>query len=92
MSAPTDDAVLTLPARVDAAASAALYRAWHPRVRALAAIDMAAVEAIDSAGVALVRQLLAEATHARTRAPLLHNATPGYLQICRAHRLAADGE
>lgn len=92
MSIPTEDAVLQLPARVDADAAATLYRAWHPRVRALAAIDMAAVESIDSAGVALVRQLLAEAGAARPGAPLLHNATPGYLQICRAHRLATDGE
>ena len=83
---------LVLPARVDAAAATALYRSWHRRLADLSAIDMAAVQAIDSAGVALVRQLRAEAAAARGRPPLLHNIAPGYLQICRAHRLPADGD
>jgi len=88
----TDAAVLRLPARVDAAVAASLYRHWHRRAASVGAIDMADVQSIDSAGVALVRQLRAEAAAARGRPPMLHNPTSGYLQICRAHRLAADGE
>lgn len=87
----SSDATLRLPARVDAGVAAALYRQWHGRAAALAAIDLAAVASIDSAGVALVRQLRQEAAAARGTPPLLHNPPPGYLQVCRAHRLA-DGE
>jgi len=83
--------VLRLPERVDADAAATLYRLWHPRAAQLEAIDLGAVRAIDSAGVALVRQLRTEAAAARGQPPMLHNPTSGYLQICRAHRLAADG-
>ena len=88
----SEDATLALPARVDAAAAADLYRQWRPRLRTLAAIDIKAVESIDSAGVALVQQLRQEAAAARGAPPLLHNTVPGYLQICRAHRLPADGD
>jgi ABC-type transporter Mla MlaB component len=89
---PPSEATLVLPARLDAATAAALYRDWQPRVGQLAVIDMAAVASIDSAGVALVRQLRADAAAARGTPPLLHNPPPGYLQVCRAHRLAADGD
>lgn len=86
----SSEATLVLPPRVDAAVAAALYRDWHPRVASLAAIDLAAVSSIDSAGVALVRQLGAEAAAARGHPPVLHNPPPAYHQVCRAHRLDGD--
>jgi len=89
---PPSEATLALPPRVDAAVAAALYREWQPRAGSLAVIDLSAVASIDSAGVALVRQLREEAAAARGRPPLLHNPPPGYLQVCRAHRLAPDGD
>lgn len=91
MSPPTESR-LVLPARVGAAEAAQLYREWHRRVGGLEVIDLGAVESIDSAGVALVQQLRAEAAAARGGPPLLHNPSQGYLQVCRAHRLAADGD
>lgn len=82
---------LQLPARVDAAVAAALYRQWRARSGALQAIDMQAVRAIDSAGVALVHQLQADALRAHgTHVQLLH-ASDAYRQVCRAHRLQAEG-
>lgn len=91
MSPSSEAATLALPARVDAAVAATLYRQWRGRVAQLAVIDLGAVSAIDSAGVALVQRLRAEAAAARGAPPLLHNPTPGYLQVCRAHRLADGG-
>jgi ABC-type transporter Mla MlaB component len=82
-------ATLTLPAQLDAAAAAALYRAWAPRAATLAAIDFGPVQALDSAGVALVRALGADATRAGVAAPRLLAVPPRYRQLCLAHRVPA---
>ena len=87
MPAAEADATLALPARVDAAAAAALYRTWAPRAAALAAIDFAAVTGIDSAGVALVRALALQAQSRRGAPPRLLAPPPRYCQLCLAHRV-----
>lgn len=87
MSVAEPDATLVLPARVDAGAAAALHRVWAPRVATLAAIDFAAVTDLDSAGVALVRALAAQARARRGAPPRLLAPPPRYAQLCLAHRV-----
>jgi anti-anti-sigma regulatory factor len=89
VSAAEPDATLVLPPRVDASAAAALHRAWSPRAATLAAIDFAAVTSLDSAGVALVRALAAQARARRGAPPRLLSPPPRYAQLCLAHRLEA---
>lgn len=91
MPAASTDQVLRLPARVDAAVAAALYREWAPRVAALAAIDFAQVTAIDSAGVALVRALHAQSLRAGATPPRLEQVPARYSKLCLAHRLEGEG-
>ena len=69
---PTEAAV-ALPARLDAAAVAAVFRAAKPG----AALDFAAVRELDSSAVALVQALRAEA----------RNVPERYRQLLEAHRL-----
>lgn len=91
-SPPTEpNGVLRLPARVDATVAAALYRDWAPRAATLVAIDFAQVTAIDSAGVALVRALAAQAQRAGASSPRLESVTARYTELCLAHRLEAEG-
>lgn len=87
MPAAEAGATLALPARVDAAAAAALYRLWAPRAATLDAIDFAAVSSIDSAGVALVRALALQAVARRGAPPRLLTPPPRYAQLCLAHRI-----
>lgn len=69
---PTETA-LALPERLDAAAVAAAFRAAAPG----AVLDFAAVRAMDSSAVALVRALQAQA----------RNVPERYRQLLEAHRL-----
>jgi ABC-type transporter Mla MlaB component len=79
--------VLRLPDRVDAGTAGALWREWSPRAARIAAIDFAAVSAIDSAGVALVRSLAELARRAGAASPELRATPPRYRQLCLAHRI-----
>lgn len=88
MPAAESEATLALPSRLDAASAAALWRQWAPRAGALAAVDFAAVQSLDSAGVALVRALLVQA-HAAGAAPRLIAPPPRWQQLCLAHRVPA---
>jgi phospholipid transport system transporter-binding protein len=81
------ETTLVLPARVDAAAAAALFPVWAARSATLAAIDFSAVTSIDSAGVALVRALAAQARAGRGTPPRLLATPPRYAQLCLAHRV-----
>jgi ABC-type transporter Mla MlaB component len=82
--------ILALPPRVDAAAAAQLHRAWAARVATLGVIDLAAVQSIDSAGVALVHVLQARA-RAAGRSIALRAVPPRFEQLCLAHRIAVGG-
>jgi ABC-type transporter Mla MlaB component len=78
---------LRLPATLDAASAARCYRDGAARIARLRAIDLTAVQSIDSAGVALVRALQALA-YARHRVELaLHGRPARFDQLCLAHRL-----
>jgi ABC-type transporter Mla MlaB component len=83
------DGVLALPARVDATTVAGLYRDAL-RAPPAAAIDFAAVADVDSAGVALVLELVERARRAGV-ATELRNVPEHYAQLCAAHRVAIDG-
>lgn len=81
-----EDRVLKLPQRVDAARASALYRHWAPRAAGLEAIDLSALESLDSSGVALVHELLARAAESGGQARL-RGSSEAYSQLCRAHRI-----
>lgn len=82
--------VLALPPRLDADAAARLYREWAPRAASLARLDFAAVQQLDSAGVALV-QALQDAARQRGREIELRALPARFEQLCLAHRLALGG-
>lgn len=88
MTAPrTETMVEALPATVDATAAAALYRAWQPRLTRIATFDLAAVNTLDSAGVALLRVVQAE-QRARGGMPAVLRSVPErYRALCLAHRV-----
>jgi ABC-type transporter Mla MlaB component len=81
------DTTLRLPAQVDAASAARIYREWTTRVAQLQQIDFSQVQQIDSPGVALVLAL-----RARRGSDLTLHAVPArFVQLCRAHRVTALG-
>jgi phospholipid transport system transporter-binding protein len=75
---------LTLPSRVDAPAAARLYAQLRGELPGT--IDFAAVQEIDSAGLALVAEL-AERVRQQGRVCTLSNVTPRFAQLCAAHRV-----
>lgn len=81
-----ESATLRIDGELDARSVPALAR----RVRAAAlpaAIDLAAVSAIDSAGVAFLRTLQARAAAAGQGIPALLNVPAHYHQLIAAHRV-----
>lgn len=85
-------AVEALPAVVDAAVAAALWRKWQPRLAQIGAFDLAAVTELDSAGVALLRAMRAAQLSMRGATPAaLRNVPERYRALCVAHRVPVDG-
>lgn len=80
---------LRLPVRVDAAVAARVYREQLPQVARLARIDLAGVESIGSAGLALLLELREAAQRASGNAPVIINAPAHLRALCDAHRVAA---
>lgn len=76
-----------LPAVVDAAAAAALYRAWQPRVAQIVSFDLSDVRSIDSAGVALLRAMQTQRTALGLPPATLLAVPERYRVLCLAHRL-----
>jgi ABC-type transporter Mla MlaB component len=77
---------LVLPANVDAAAVAALWRTLAGA--APASIDFAAVREIDSAGLAFV--VACSGLAAVSAPPKLLNVPERFVQLCRAHRIERE--
>ncbi|HET6604855.1 MAG TPA: STAS domain-containing protein [Xanthomonadaceae bacterium] len=77
---------LRLRGSIDAASAPALLAQWAGRAATLRRIDLSAVTRIDSAGVALVQELLERARAAGGQATLTQ-VPDRYLQVCKAHRI-----
>lgn len=84
------DAVEALPARVDAAVAAQLYRAWRPRMARIRVFDLAAVTELDSAGVALLRAVQAQQRGLGLPTATLRGVPERYRALCLAHRIPAE--
>lgn len=83
---------VSLPACVDAAAAATLWRAWRPRLAQIGVFDLAGVVGLDSAGVALLRAARAAQVAMRGGAAAeLRNVPERYRALCLAHRVSIDG-
>lgn len=80
---------LRLPARVDAAVAARVWREQRPQVATLARIDLADVVSIDSAGLALLLELRDAARAAQGAQPAIVNAPERFRALCDAHRVGA---
>jgi len=68
---------------------------WHEAQRRLGQvqrIDLAAVEQIDSAGVALVEALRDAIRNRSGKEPSLTGLPPRYHALCRAHRIESEGD
>lgn len=89
MSAAGD--IVTLPATVDAAVAASLWRTWRPQLARIGTFDLAAVIDLDSAGVALLRAARAEQGARGVAVAALRNVPERYRALCVAHRVAVDG-
>ncbi len=81
---------MRLTGALEVATVAALWRSLRTQVGGITRIDLSAVTAIDSSGVALVRCLQTLAG-VQSRRPEIVAAPPRYGQICLAHRVVADG-
>ena len=84
-----EGSTLRLPACVDAAAAARVYGEQLPRVARLVRIDLAGVESIGSAGLALLLELREAALRACGNAPAIENAPAHLRALGEAHRVAA---
>lgn len=92
MADPVGDGTLQLPAMLDAAAVARVFRA-QVRARSLPSVlDFSAVRELDSSAVALVRALAALAAERGNDAPRLVGTPQRYAALCRAHREPAPDE
>jgi ABC-type transporter Mla MlaB component len=85
--AEVDANALLLPARVDVTTAAALFKRHLPRCATLERIDFAAVEHLDSAGVAMVHALQAEQRRRGAKSARLTSLPSRFAQLCQAHRI-----
>ena len=87
----TASAIEALPATVDAAVAARLWRQWRPRLAQIGVFDLAAVTDLDSAGVALLRAARAAQAATRGGTPaVLRNVPERYRALCVAHRVPVE--
>lgn len=82
--------VESLPAHVDAAVVATLYRTWRPRMARIRVLDLSAVTDLDSAGVALLRAVQAQQRALGVPAATLRGVPERYGALCAAHRIPAE--
>jgi len=83
-----DGAVLRLDGRLDRAAATALWPAALPLLDGAHALDLTGVQALDSAGLALLAELAARLR--RNGAVAVTGAPPGLAELCAAYRLDPD--
>ena len=86
----TEQPTLRLEGALEVSTAAALWPLLRTQVGGITRIDLSAVTAIDSSGVALIRCLQTLAA-TQGRRPEIVAAPPRFAQICLAHRVAADG-
>ncbi len=87
----TDPTTLTLEGALEIGRIAELWPALRQRSAGISRIDLGAVTAIDSAGVALVRCLQQRAQTAGGSVAIV-NPPPRFAQIGLAHRVEAGGD
>lgn len=87
----SEAATLRVEGALDVAGVPAQWKRLLPLARAIERIDLSAVSALDSSGVALIRCLQAAVVAAGGRRPAVVGAPPRLAQICLAHRVEAGG-
>lgn len=75
-----DGDVLRIEGRLDRAAVPALWSQLQPRRGAIAAVDLHAVESVDSAGLAMLAELAADGIR-------IEGMPPGFAELRAAYRL-----
>jgi ABC-type transporter Mla MlaB component len=88
---PSEDTTLAIGGVLTVDSSAARWRELHPRADGAHAIDLAGVDEIDSAGLALVQALRQQACRAHGSLPPVLHIPARMQQLCIAHRVDLDG-
>lgn len=88
----TEDGVLNLRGALTVQHLAPLWRDAQRRLGQLQRIDLAEVERIDSAGVALVHALRDAIRERSGREPGLTGLPARYHALCRAHRIESQSD
>ena len=81
-----DGDALVLSGRLDRAAATVLWPAAQPLLAGVRTIELAAVDALDSAGLALLGGLAARIAGQGER-PRVSGAAPGLAELCAAYRM-----
>ena len=87
----TEGKTLELSGELTATTIGRQWKQWLIEARSASRISLKSVTGIDSAGVAMVRCLQAEASRASGTRPALVELPARYEQICLAHRIEAGG-
>lgn len=88
----SDPATLRIEGALDVDGVPAQWQRLQPLARGIERIDLTAVNALDSSGVAMVRCLQAAVVASGGRRPAVVGAPPRLAQICLAHRVEAGGD
>lgn len=83
--------VLAIAGALTVATVPARWRALQAAAREAEVFDLAAVDDVDSAGVALVQTLRRVAAERLGRLPALRALPERFRQLCIAHRVGLDG-
>lgn len=88
----SEPATLRIEGDLDVAGVPAQWKRLRPLARGIERIDLGAVGALDSSGVAMIRCLQAAVVRAGGKRPVVVGAPPRLAQICLAHRVEAGGD
>lgn len=84
-----DGATLALSGALDRGRAAQQLRALRPAATHRR-IDLTAVERVDSAGVALIAELVDRVRRASGERPQVSGSPPGLAELCEAYRIQPD--
>jgi ABC-type transporter Mla MlaB component len=88
---PTDPGVLAIAGALTVASVPARFRELRAAAAEAAVFDLGAVDAIDSAGVAMIQALRGIAERRHGRRPALRALPERFRQLCIAHRVELNG-
>lgn len=83
------ESTLAIAGRLDASGVAGL-NIGRSDCDGVSAIDIAAVEGLDSTGVALVADLVSRCEAQNQARPIVSGRPPGLEELCRAYRISPD--